>query len=284
MLVQPSEIARARAAVTTLVASLGLAGEKTVVVQNSNKLTLRVLPCDLLARVAPPTEQNAAFELALAEKLAESDAPVAALDPRVEPTAYQQGGFVITLWTYYRSTPSADIPPADYADALHRLHAAMRGIDLPTPHCTDRVAAALDLLADPARTPELNRPDRELLIETLTILGSRVDAAADHQLLHGEPHPGNLLATTADGLRFIDLETCCRGPIEFDLAHAPDEVGGLASDADQDLLRDCRILMLAMISTWRWDHNDQFPDGHRLGREWLAQIRAARSETRHGHQ
>jgi hypothetical protein len=41
------------------------------------------------------------------------------------------------------------------------------------------------------------------------------------------------------------------------------------------LLRDCRILVLAMISAWRWDRDDQLPDGHRLGAEWLGQIRAA---------
>jgi hypothetical protein len=30
-----------------------------------------------------------------------------------------------------------------------------------------------------------------------------------------------------------------------------------------------------MITTWRWDRDDQFPDGRRLGVEWLGQIRAA---------
>ncbi|UUN25231.1 phosphotransferase [Streptomyces sp. FIT100] len=94
------------------------------------------------------------------------------------------------------------------------------------------------------------------------------------QLLHGEPHPGNLL-TTKNGLLFIDLETCCRGPVEFDLAHAPEEVGAHYPGVDQDLLRACRILVLAMITTWRWDRGDQYPNGRRLGAEWLGQIRAA---------
>ena len=49
------------------------------------------------------------------------------------------------------------------------------------------------------------------------------DRGAAEQLLHGEPHPGNVLRTKT-GLLFIDLETCCRGPVEFDLAHAPEEV------------------------------------------------------------
>jgi hypothetical protein len=33
--------------------------------------------------------------------------------------------------------------------------------------------------------------------------------------------------------------------------------------------------MLAMITTWRWDRNDQLPDGRRLAAEWLGEIRAA---------
>jgi hypothetical protein len=43
---------------------------------------------------------------------------------------------------------------------------------------------------------------------------------------------------------------------------------------DVDLLRACRLLMLAMITTWRWDREDQLPNGRQKGIEWLAQIRA----------
>jgi hypothetical protein len=71
------------------------------------------------------------------------------------------------------------------------------------------------------------------------------------------------------------LETCCRGPVEFDIAHAPDEVSEHYPDADQELLRDCRILMLAMIVAWRWDPDDQLPNGHKLRTEWLSQMRTA---------
>jgi hypothetical protein len=102
--------------------------------------------------------------------------------------------------------------------------------------------------------------------------GAIDDRGAAEQLLHGEPHPGNVLATSK-GLLFVDLETCCRGPVEFDVAHAPTPVGERVRGADQDLLRQCRILVLAMITAWRWDRDDQFPNGRRLGREWLRQLR-----------
>ena len=272
---QASEFRRAVAAAISIAASVDLTVDDAVILQDSNKLTLRLLPCDVLARVAPAADQVAHTEIELAQRLAESGSPVAALEPRVEPRVYERDGFVVTLWTYYESATSREVSPADYADALGRLHAGMRNLDVPTPHFTDRVAQAQQLVASRDRTPALADADRELLGNTLRslrrVIGRRGGA---EQLLHGEPHPGNVL-TTRNGLLFIDLETCCRGPVEFDLAHAPEEVGEHYPGVDQGLLRGCRVLVLAMITTWRWDRGDQLPNGRRLGTEWLSQIRAA---------
>jgi Ser/Thr protein kinase RdoA (MazF antagonist) len=150
----------------------------------------------------------------------------------------------------------------------------MRTVDVPTPHVTDRVAEAQRLVASRDRTPALADADRELLGDTLRSLRRVIGERGGKQLLHGEPHPGNILATK-NGLLFIDLETCCRGPVEFDLAHAPEEVSEHYPGINHDLLRECRILVLAMITTWRWERGDQLPNGRQLGTEWLGQIREA---------
>jgi Ser/Thr protein kinase RdoA (MazF antagonist) len=225
--------------------------------------------------VAPVAEQVAQFEVDLAQRLARSGCPVAVLERRVDPRVYERDGFVVTLWTYYEPVTPAEISPAGYASALQRLHAGMRALDIPAPHFTDRVEEAQQLVASRDRTPALADADRELLGGTLRslrrVIGGR---GAAEQLLHGEPHPGNVL-TTKHGLLFVDLETCCRGPVEFDLAHAPEEVSEHYPGVDQDLLGECRILVLAMITTWRWDRGDQLPNGRQLGKEWLSQIRAA---------
>jgi Ser/Thr protein kinase RdoA (MazF antagonist) len=259
----------------SIASSLGLAAGDAIVLQDSNKLTLRLLPCDVLARVAPVGHQVAQFEIEIAQRLAGSGSPVAALEPRVEPRVYERGGFAVTLWTYYEPAPPQEVSSADYAGALKRLHAGMRKLDIPAPHFTDRVEQAQQLVANRDRTPALADADRELLSATLRnlrrVIGER---RAAEQLLHGEPHPGNVL-TTKNGLLFIDLETCCRGPVEFDLAHAPEKVSEHYPDVDQGLLRDSRTLVLAMITTWRWDRDDQLPNGRQLGAEWLSQVRAA---------
>jgi hypothetical protein len=271
---QASEVPRAVAAAMSTASSLDLIVDDAIVLHDSNRLTLRLLPCDVVAQVAPTAHQVAQFEVVLAQRLAEIGCPVATLEPRVAPRVYERDGFVVTLWTYYEPVTSREVSPADYANALERLHAGMRKIDIPTPHFTDRVESAQRLVASRDRTPALADADRELLGDTLRSLRRVIGERGGEQLLHGEPHPGNLL-TTKNGLLFIDLETCCRGPIEFDLAHAPEDVSENYPGVNQGLLRECRILVLAMITTWRWDSGDQLPNRRQLGTEWLSQIREA---------
>jgi aminoglycoside phosphotransferase (APT) family kinase protein len=261
------------AAATSIASALGLTVDDAVVLHNSNKLALRLLPCDVFARVAPQAQQVAQFEVDLAQRLAETACPVAALEPRAAPRPYERDGFVVTLWTYYESVTAREVAPADYAKALERLHAGMRKLDVATPHFTDRVAEAEQLVASRDQTPALDDADRAFLGETLQSLRRMIaDRGAAEQLLHGEPHPGNLLITKTGPL-FIDLESCCRGPIEFDLAHAPEAVARRYPDVDQDLLGDCRGLVLAMVAAWRWDAGDQFPDGPRVGLELIRILR-----------
>ncbi len=214
----------------------------------------------------------AQFEVELAQRLAEVGCPAGALDPRVDPLVYVDDGFAVTLWTYYEPV-APQVSPADYANGLERLHAGMRKLDVSSPSFTDRVAEAEELVARPDLTPELADADRELLGSTLRSLRRAIGSRDVHeQLLHGEPHPGNVLSTK-DGPLFIDLETCCRGPVEFDLAHVPESVSQLYPGVDQGLLRDCRQLVLAMVAAWRWDRADQFPNRNRAREEFLRALR-----------
>ena len=270
---QPSEIQRALAAAMSSASAAGLAVDDAIVLHNSNKLTVRLLPCDVAARVAPVAHQVAWFEIGLARRLAESGSPVAVPDPRAEPRVYERDGFVVTLWTYYQPAMSGEISPAGYANALERLHSGMRKLDLKTPHFTDRVEEAQHLVETTHLTPDLAVADRELLITTLRSRRQAIAGrGAAEQLLHGEPHPGNVLSTKS-GLLFIDFETCCRGPVEFDLAHVPEEVSERYAGADQDLLSQCRVLVLAMVAAWRWDLGDQFPDRQRAAHALLRALR-----------
>jgi hypothetical protein len=257
----------------SIAVALDLPADDAAVLQNSNKLALRLLPCDVFARVAAAGREHAAFEVELAQRLAETESPVVALEPRVEPRGYERAGFEVTLWTYYEPV-TAEISPAAYAEALERLHAGMRKVEIPTPHVTDRVAEAERIVTSRADSPALRDDDRRLLASTLRRLRRAIrDHGAAEQLLHGEPHPGNVLST-ANGPLFVDLETCCHGPVEFDLAHVPEDVSEHYPDVDQALLRDCRQLVLAMVAAWRWEPGDQLPNGMPFGRELLSALRS----------
>jgi hypothetical protein len=270
--VESRDVARAVDAAISVAAVLDLPAEDAIVLHNSNKLTLRLLPCDIVARVAPAGRDVAALEVELARRLAGLESPAGRLDPRVRPGVYERDGYTLTLWSYYEST-TADIAPRDYADALARLHGGLRTLDVSTPHFTDRVASAEWLVTNRDLTPELASPDRELLALTLRRRRRAIrDRGAAEQLLHGEPHPGNVLGTAAGPL-FIDFETCCRGPIEFDLAHLPETVTEHYPSVDRALLHDCRRLVLAMVAAWRWELGDQLPDGKRAGRALLNALR-----------
>jgi hypothetical protein len=270
--VELSELTRAIAAATSVAASLDLPADDAIILHNSNRLALRLTPCDVVARVAPMGHEAAQLEVELAQRLAEAGCPVGSLEPGVDPLVYTRDGFNMTLWIYYEPV-TAHVSPVDYAKALEQLHAGMRTVDVPSPRFTDRIAQAQEVVANPDLSPQLADAERVFLSSRLGSLQRAIEErGAAEQLLHGEPHQGNVLGTN-NGPLFIDLETCCRGPVEFDLAHVAEAVCEHYPGVDQGLLEQCRQLVLAMLAAWRWDRGDQFPNGRRFGEEFLRSLR-----------
>ena len=263
-----ADVTRAIAAATSVATSLDLPADDAIVLHNSNRLTLRLTPCDVLARVAPVQHDAAQLEVELAQRLAKVGCPVGPLEPRADPLVYRRDGFGVTLWVYCEPvTPHTS--PVDYARALELLHVGMRRIDVPIPRFTDRITEAEEIVANPDLSPELADGDRVFLSGRLGCLRRAIDdRGAVEQLLHGEPHRDNVI-NTKNGPLFIDLETCCRGPVEFDLAHVPEAVCKQYPNVKQGLLDECRQLVLAMVAAWRWELGDQFPNWRRFGEELL---------------
>src|SRR3984957_19384035 len=57
-----------------------------------------------------------------------------------------------------------------------------------------------------------------------------------------------------------------RPPGEFDLAHLPEAFSERCPDADHELLRECRVLVLAIVAAPSWDPDDQLPNCLRAAR------------------
>lgn len=275
---ESAEARRAVAAAISSASALDLAVDDAVVLNDSNRLVVRLMPSDTVARVTPIRhhvghQMSPEREVEVVRQLAQTDSPVAALDPRVEPRVLVRGGFKIALWTYCEPMPSLRIPPADYAEALGRLHAGLRQIEVTTPHVLDRIAAVQHDCASRDVSPDLADADRTFLANTLgDLTRSIVDLDAPEQLLHGEPHPGNVLSTK-NGPLFIDFENTARGPVEYDLGWVPEEVSDRYPGADRDLVGMCRGLVLAMVAAYRWRRDDQHPSGRESGLAFVNVLR-----------
>jgi hypothetical protein len=161
---ETAEARRAVAAAMSTAAELGLAVDDAVVLSDSNRLVVRLTPCDVVARVTPMTHfASAEREVDLVRRLAQLDSPVAGLEPRVEPRVFVRDGFKIAMWAYVEPVRSRVPLPTEYAPALARLHAGLRRVEVTAPHVLDRVAATRRDVASREITPDLPDPDRALL-------------------------------------------------------------------------------------------------------------------------
>ncbi|HVE95205.1 MAG TPA: phosphotransferase [Acidimicrobiales bacterium] len=267
-------VERGTAAALRTAASLGLPAERADVLQDSNRVVVRVVPCDTVARVVESSGAgHLEPEIALADRLAHMGAPVAVPEPRVERRVHGEREFAMTFWRHYEPVEPREIEPVRYGTALKSLHESMSTLDTAAPHFTERAAKAEGLALDPEQTPALEADDRAFLVSELRrTTDSVASSGAPEQLLHGEPHSDNVLRT-AEGLLFIDFEASCRGPVEFDVADVPEAVAGHYPGVNLLLLEQCRRLVLAMVSTWCWAGFDDHENLRRAAPQLLSELR-----------
>jgi aminoglycoside phosphotransferase (APT) family kinase protein len=98
------------------------------------------------------------------------------------------------------------------------------------------------VLSSDTRIPALAKDDLMLLRTAFDdLLAQLDDRTFPQRALHGEPHDGNHLLTPS-GLRWIDFESACLGPPEWDLAFLPDGARAAFTDVDLDLLALLKVL------------------------------------------
>ena len=92
------------------------------------------------------------------------------------------------------------------------------------------------------------------------------------QPIHGEPHQGNILATS-HGPVLIDFEAVCIGPIEWDLGCAPPGLVDAVPGVDADAVGVARHLNSVRVATWCWASTH--PAMRHYGVEQLEAVRRA---------
>jgi len=131
------------------------------------------------------------------------------------------------------------------------------GVPIDLPPLSTRFADAAAVLADVAATAALDPRDRAVLRNAVETVAPATAGAA---VLHSEPHDRNRLRRDGQVV-YIDFEAASIGPIEWDLAHLPDNavVQGLWPDHNPQLRATLRIGVSAGVSVACWRHVTAHP-------------------------
>ena len=240
-------------AAVTLAARHGLRAASPRVLSDWNDTVVHLAPHPVVARVATSwiawdKEETYRREVAVATHATERGGPCARPSAVLPPGPHRANGLVVAFWEHLEAEPGEPAPTVA-GPALRALHESLADFDGPLPP----LAGRLDQAATTAGGLERVDPaDRDLLRSTMTRFGQELaDRAHDQRVLHGGPHGSNLVVTRA-GPRWIDLDTVCRGPLEWDLAHLPAEAAAAFPEADLELLDVVRGLVSAEVAIWCW--------------------------------
>jgi hypothetical protein len=267
--------AAATAAVLRLAERLELDATASNVLHSSNNTIVHLPACGLVAKVgtSPNAAETFAREMSLGLHLMMRNAEIANPAGGVPPGPYRQDGILITLWEFLLNDQDAELDDDDLADSLERLHAHLGTWSGELPDYRDRIRQTQHLLDD-------DQAMRALPRDGLKLLRTRFAQTAPHLLerarptivLHGGPNSHNVLATPA-GLRWIDFETCCRGPIEADLAYLG-EAGARRPGVDLEMLALAGRMLRISVATVCWRDPDRHPRLREAAEYHLASLAA----------
>lgn len=267
-------------AAVTVATSLGVECDDPVVVHDGSNVVVHLRPSPVVARIAtltadirPGIEAWFARDAVVARHVAARG--VLATRPLAEPVVVD--GTVVALWHHEPHDPDHRPTPSEVASRLASLHGAMLDLDTDLPRlgpCDDLVRA-LPLVAG------LVAPSAVAVVrDEVERLRS---ALADFPVrpVHGDSHPGNLLATPS-GLMWNDFEDAWLGPLGWDLAclamtgrfDGAAAVAAYPGEVAAEELAVCVELRTLFAVVWRFVVATRFP--HRLPeaeehlQHWLA--------------
>ena len=259
-------------------AQLGLSVEEPVPLRSTNNRVVWLRPSPVVVKATLSLENSLGWELEVAKALQVAGAPVVGPSALVEPVVHRRAGWHMTFWTHHCQT-EADPEPASVARALGELHGALDVLDRAhawsLPSWDEVPNGVLHRLEEDSYAPLLSGDDRELLRMALSAFGQVSELSAGHGGLHGSPHSFNVLMVLGSPA-FIDFETACRGPREWDLCHTdPGVAKAYPGPLSEEALEKARLIVSAMTSALCWDGIDRGPDMRFHAEHHLARVRSA---------
>jgi hypothetical protein len=263
--------AAASAAARRLIASLGLETAGAHVLQSSNNTIVHFPACGLVAKVGTSADapETLARELALARHLSARGAEIAPPALGVDAGPHPN---MITLWEFVPHDPDPELDDDELAESLERLHGHLATWGGELPDYREQIRRTGRLLDDDDAMRAVPGDGLALLRRRFSeVAPPLLDLARPTAVLHGGPHSSNVLATPA-GLRWIDFETCCRGPLEADLAYLG-EAGMRRAGVDLELLALAKQMLSISVATVCWCDPDRHPRLREAAEYHLAALR-----------
>jgi len=266
---------RAIRATRTVAARFGVAAEVPLVLHDSNNTVIHLAPAPVVAKVrTSPEEASLGDELRVARHLLARGGSVVPPAALVPPGPYVEDGLEMTFWEYCPHQ-GGEPDPDEMGRSLRLLHDALDGYPEPLPPW-NRFDGVDRVVANSAALRSLPPEDRVFLRDMYRQLLERI-ARFDPPVrpLHGEPHSGNLLRSET-GLRWIDFESACIGPREWDLTVLPDEVvARYFGEVDWDLLAVLRQMRSLCVAVWCRLDPDRSPVLREAGEYHLGLLKGA---------
>jgi hypothetical protein len=243
---------------------LGLQVQKPVSLRSTNNVVVWLSPTQVVAKVGLGRNACLRTELQVALELSARGAPIVCPAQEVPAVVHSRRGLEVTFWQYHAQPLSADIAGTRVATALRRLHTALGrispGLRASLPSYLRELQLVRSLLTDPFGLPALPEADRCLLATVFDRLKVDLDELApveSHVVLHGSPHSYNVLLVR-DEPAFIDFETTCTGPMEWDLAHVdPEAEQSYGAPVHARLIWVCRSMASVKTAAFCWADVDR---------------------------
>lgn len=251
-----------------------------LILQETNNTVVWLRPHALVAKVGTLRDRGEGLirEHQMCKLLLARGAPVARPLERATPIRHDPSGFTVTLWHHVELDPNVVLDPSVVGSSLRAIHGALETTSLALPDFREDLVRARRALADDVAMAEMSSSDVTCLREAFSDLYGLVEGRTfQEQPLHGEPHDGNYLATT-EGICWLDFESVCRGPVEWDLAFLPDEALSSFGDFDEALVSLLRTVNSARVATWCWVQA-RFPEMRWHGQHHLSLVKAWRSSS-----
>jgi hypothetical protein len=252
----------------------GLRGRQPTLLQETNNTVVWLKPDPVIAKVAsrPNAEPGLLLEHAIAAQLAERQAETARPMSGTGPTRHGETGYLVTLWERLEDTGDHDPAPSLVEVSIRRLHAALAQTTVQVPSFRVSITDAQAALENDTLMAALSPNDRDFLRGVFRDgLAALDELKFEERRLHGEPHEGNRVVTQA-GLRWLDFESSCVGPLEWDISSLPTTVGQRFPEVNPVLLHILGRLNSARVATWCWG-GARFPEMRRHGDIHLSILR-----------